>query len=151
MEVILLENIKNIGKQFSLKRVSDGYARNFLIPKGLAEIATADRIKSLKSKITSAKEAEKIAAEEYAKLASELQDKQFELHAKANEEGGLYASVDAAQIAGLLQESSYTAITKEQVDLSHPIKTTGAHAVILKLNDLHKATITVNIVSTDHE
>lgn len=151
MEVILLENVKNVGQRFTRKQVSDGYARNFLLPKGLAEIATEARLKSLKSKINSAKEAEKIAVEEYAKLTEELQGKQFELHAKANEEGGLYASVDTEQVAGLLQEKGHTAITKEQVDLASPIKTTGAHAVILKLDTEHTATVTVNIVNTDHE
>lgn len=151
MQVILLENIKNIGKRFTVKSVSDGYARNFLIPRGLAEVATPKKLESLKSRIIAATSAEKLAESEYTKLVSELSDKQFELHAKASEEGSLYAAIDDKQIAGLLQENGHTMITDEYVDLARPIKTVGAHNVIIKFSDAHQATIIVNVVKTDHE
>lgn len=149
MKVILLEDIEKLGKKFEVVEVADGYARNFLIPKNLAEPAT----KETRERLKVLKEAEvKRAEEELAKiqeLATKLDGQEIEIKAKLKEDGGLFGSINAASIAEALAKQGLY-IKKSWVKLEKPIKEVGEYDVVLELEHGLEAKIKV-IVGEEKE
>lgn len=131
MKVILLRDVEKLGKKFDVKEVADGYARNFLIPKGLAKPATESALKTL--------EAEKAAAEAMAvedlkkteEMVAALDGQEIEIPAKAGEDGKLYGSLTPLKIAKTLKDKGME-IKKNQIKLSAPIKEVGEHEIIIE-------------------
>ena len=143
MEVVLLKEVKRLGKAGEVKRVADGYARNYLIPRGLAVAATEAMIKQLAERNASAAQREakaKAAAE--AKAAS-LHNIELVFKAKAGESGRLYGSVTNADIAEQLSQRIGEEIDKRRVLLEDPIKEVGRFKVDVKLHSDVKITVTV--------
>ena len=133
MKVIFLQDVKGQGKKGDMKEVSDGYARNYLLPRGLATQATADNLNALKikEKAAAAKAAkEKALAEENAK---KLEGVQVIIRAKAGSSGKLFGAVTSAEIASALKEQFGIDIEKNKIVQSEPIKTYGAYTVKAKL------------------
>jgi large subunit ribosomal protein L9 len=133
MRVILKKDVDKIGKAGELLEVSDGYARNFLLPKNLAEEATAGKITELQSLQQNRKmkeDKEKSAAEENKKR---LQDKAIRVFASAGENGKLFGSVTAAQIAEALEAQYRVKIDKRNIKLAEPVKQPGNHSVGVRL------------------
>lgn len=132
MKVILLQDVKGQGKKGELVEVNEGYARNFLIKKGLAEVATASKINDLNQKKASADfhRAEEIKATQA--LAKELNGKTFTVKIKAGQGGKVFGSVTGANISDALQTAGYS-VDKKKVVLAQPIKNVGAYEVDLKL------------------
>lgn len=132
MKVILLQDVKGQGKKGEVVEVNEGYARNFLIKKGLAEIATAMKINDLNQKKAAADfhKAEEVKAMQA--LAAELRGKNFTVKIKAGQGGKVFGSVTGANIADALQAAGYS-IDKKKVVLTSPIKTLGNYDVDLKL------------------
>jgi large subunit ribosomal protein L9 len=132
VKVILLEDIRNLGEKGEVKVVKDGYARNYLLPRGLAVEATKSRLLELE------KEKQKRAREEVAKeqearkIAQELEGMSVVLEAKAGEEGKLFGSITSADIAENIKAKGF-AITKRQVVLPESIKNLGVTSVEIKL------------------
>jgi large subunit ribosomal protein L9 len=128
MRVILLQNIEKIGKKREIKKVADGYARNFLFPKNLAVLATAEELE----KNDELKEAEAKQAEEelllFQEIAGQIDGLELEIAAKVSEEGNLYGAVNEAQIAEALTAKGF-AVKKEQVKLETPIKELGEYEI----------------------
>ena len=134
MQVILKKDVNKIGKAGELLEVSDGYARNFLIPRGLADEATAGRIADLNTRQQNRKvkeDKEKQAAEERKKL---LQDKEIRVTASAGESGKLFGSVTTAQIAEALEAQYTIKVDKRDIKLAEPVKQPGSHAVSIRLH-----------------
>lgn len=132
MKVILLKNVQNLGKQGEIKEVSLGYARNFLIPKGLADTATNELIAQLESrrqKETKRAELDLIKTEE---LAGRLEGSVVNISSKVTDQGTLYAAVTPAKISSALKTKGFN-IFKEQV-MTAPIKEVGEHEVVIKLD-----------------
>jgi len=145
MQVILKKDVNKIGKAGQLLEVSDGYARNFLFPRDLAEEATAGKIADLNARQQSRKareDKEKQAAEEKKKL---LQDKVLHVTASAGESGKLFGSVTAAQIAEALLAQYMVKADKRDIKLAEPVKQPGNHAVSIRLHAGVQADMTLSV------
>ncbi len=149
MEVILREDLDNLGTRGQVVRVADGYARNFLLPKRLAVAATESNKKIVEQERQAAlrREAkEKSSAEELAKLLSTVM---LATTQKAGEADVLFGSVTAKDIAEMLEKQSYK-IDRKKIVLDSPIKTLGEHKVAIKLHREVTAEVTV-VVSKEAE
>ncbi|MBQ4116024.1 MAG: 50S ribosomal protein L9 [Clostridia bacterium] len=147
MKVILTQDVKSQGKKGQLINVSDGYARNFLLPKGLAVEADATAMNDLKNKESSRLhkiELEKQAANDIAK---KLETITVKLQAKAGADGRLYGSVTSLDIANALEEQHKIQVDKRKIQLSDPLKTFGVHTVSVKLYT--EITGKINVVISD--
>ena len=134
MQVILKKDVNKVGKAGQLLEVSDGYARNFLLPRNLAEEATAGKIADLNARQQSRKvreDKEKQAAEEHRKL---LQDKVVRVAASAGESGKLFGSVTTTQIAEALEAQYMIKVDKRDIKLAEPVKQPGNHAISIRLH-----------------
>lgn len=131
MRVILLQDIEKLGKKYEVKEVANGYARNFLFPKGLAEPATESALKELEAK----KAALELVAEADLKITEELvanlDGQEIEITAKIDEEGKLYGSITPLRIVKALQKKGFD-IKKSQVKLEEPIKDVGEYDVVIE-------------------
>jgi len=131
MKVILKEDILHIGKRYDVKEVSDGYARNFLLPRKLAEIATESGLKALEAR---RERAEREKSEECARLqalAEKLKLMQLSFKVKMGEKGKAFGSITPAKIRDALKKQGI-AVEKEWILLGEPIKTMGEHTVPIK-------------------
>jgi large subunit ribosomal protein L9 len=133
MRVILKKDVDKIGSAGQLLEVSDGYARNFLLPKGFAEEATAGKIaelQELKQNRKIKEDKEKSAAEEDKKR---LQGKVIRVLASAGENGKLFGSITAAQVAEALEAQHSIKADKRGIKLAEPVKQAGNHSVAIRL------------------
>ena len=133
MKVILKAEVKKLGRAGDLVEVSDGYARNFLFPRGLADEATAGKIADLKERQLNKKLKEDKLKQEAEVAKKALQGKVVRVTATGGESGKLFGSVTAAQIAEALSEQYQIEMDKRDVRTSEPIKQPGSHPVTLRL------------------
>jgi large subunit ribosomal protein L9 len=137
IELILRQDVESLGRAGELVRVKPGYARNFLLPRGLAYEATEGNKKRIagETRARAARQAsEKTEAEA---IAARLGALELTLRSKAGEEGKLFGSVTAQDIAGALERAGHT-VDRRRIELEHPIKTLGAHTVAIRLHpDVH--------------
>jgi large subunit ribosomal protein L9 len=146
MEVILREDVQTLGKAGELVRVKPGYARNFLLPRGLAYEATEGNKKRIAAETrarTNRQQAEKLEAERVAQTLGGLT---VTLAGKAGEEGRLFGSVTAQDIADALARQGH-AVDRRRLELEHPIKTLGHHTVAVRLHPEVHAEIRVQVVA----
>ncbi len=132
MKVILLQDVARIGRKGEVKNVSDGYAGNFLLPKKLAQVATPNIVASaekLKKQTQQDKEVQKNILD---KNIAGLKDLKVELKAKANEKGHLFSIVHPDEISKILKEKYHLDIPSRIIEISKPIKETGAHTLKAK-------------------
>ena len=134
MKVVLLKDVKNIGKRDDIVNVSDGYARNFLFPQRLAAEATAGTLKEIGKKRAAqdARDAEALA--EAKAQAEALKGKVVELAIKYGSQGRLYGSVTAAEVAEAVQKQHGYAADKRKIDLGDPIKEVGDREIAIRLH-----------------
>jgi len=131
MKVILLQDVKDLGKKFDVKNVKDGYGHNFLLPRNLAKIATAKSIKELETqKIIWQKEEDEIK-NKLETLSKEFQEKEFHFTLKTGEKGEVFGSISKADIKKLITPSLFN--NDVEINLEKPIKTLGAHQVEINL------------------
>jgi len=143
MKVILMADVKTLGRRGEVVEVSDGYARNFLYPQNLAVQATADALRRLKEQEAAAERRVKKGMKEAAKLAGALEGFELVLKEKVSESGKLYAAVTAKAIAKALKKAKFD-IEDDMVELD-PIKETGEREVTVNLPHGFEATIRVRI------
>ncbi|MBR0456349.1 MAG: 50S ribosomal protein L9 [Firmicutes bacterium] len=145
MVVILLKDVKGTGKAGDVVKVSDGYARNMLIPKGLAKEATQGNVRNLEKQkaIAEEKRAEERAAAQ--KKAEELEKITLIVKSKGGENGKLFGSVTSMDIAKALQEQEGITIDKKKIDIPGPIKQAGKSQAVIKLYQDVSAKITVEV------
>ena len=144
MRVILTNTIRKLGRAGEVKEVADGYARNFLIPKGLAALATPKKIQGLLTEDAHRAAQEARERERAKRLAQTLAGTTLSLTLSANEEGTLYAAVRAREVADALAERGL-AVEAEQVELSkEPIKRTGKYFVRILFRNA-EAMLTVRV------
>lgn len=146
MKVILLEDIRGTGKAGDVANVSDGYARNMLIPRGLAVEATAQNIKQLEKKKEAM--AKKFAEDKAAalELKKKLEEVTVEVKTKAGKDGKVFGSVTSKDIADALNQMGFD-IDKKKIQLDSPIKATGMTDVNVKLFTEISGKVKVNVVS----
>jgi len=145
IEVILREDVQSLGKAGALVRVKPGYARNFLLPRGLAYEATEGNKKRIAAE-TKARESR--ASEERAKAqgtADQLAGVAVTIAAKAGEGDRLFGSVTAQDIADALERAGHP-VDKRKIELSHPIKQLGEHSVPVRLHSEVQAAVRVTVV-----
>jgi large subunit ribosomal protein L9 len=150
MEVILLERVGRLGKMGDVVSVKNGYARNFLLPRGKALRANDDNKKQFeqqREKLEEQNTKNKNAAE---KLAKKLDGKTFTAIRQAGETGHLYGSVSTKEIADLVSSGDIT-VERAQVRLDVPIKAIGLHKIILHLHGEVDAYVTINVARTPDE
>ena len=140
MEVILLEDVKTLGKKGQIVKINDGYARNFVLPKKLGIEATPKNLNDLKLQ---KKREEKEAAEE---LAASIEDKAVTLSMKTGEGGKTFGTISTKEIATAAKEQLGLEVDKKKMKLDEPIKTLGTHIVALKLHKDVTAKLTVKVV-----
>ena len=145
MKVILLEDVKSLGKKGEIVNVNDGYARNFIFKKNLGLEATPKNLNDLKLK---KKNDEKLAAEHLEKaqnLAKELADKSVTLSIKAGSDGRTFGSVSSKEIAVAVKEQLGYDLDKKKMSLKEPIKNIGTFHVPMKLHPKVTVELTVNV------
>ena len=133
MKVILTKDVKSQGKKGDLIDVSDGYAKNFLLPKGLAIIAGAKEMNELKNKESAEKFKIETERNEAKQLAAKLEGIVVKVTATAGAEGKLYGSVTSMEIAEILAKDHGIAIDKRKIVMGEPIKTFGSFTFDVKL------------------
>ncbi len=133
MKVILLQDIQGTGKKDQILEISDGYARNYLLPRKLAKEATAEAANALEKSRGADKHREEVRRQEAEKRARELKGKVVQLTVKGGENGKLYGSVTNDQIASALKEQHGIEIDKRKLEQEEPIKKEGQAFVTLKL------------------
>lgn len=145
MKVILLQDVKGKGKKGQMLEVSDGYARNFMLPKKLAIEATADAINTMRMNDKAA--AEKAAREraEALEISKQLREMTVVVTAKGGGAGKLFGSVTNQEIADALKAQSGIALDKRKIVVSDPIKNVGTYTVQCKLGYEITAPLTVKI------
>jgi large subunit ribosomal protein L9 len=146
MEVILRDDVKSLGRAGELVRVKPGYARNYLLPHGLAYEATEGNKKRIAAEgraRTTRQQAERAESE---KVAAALSGVTVTLTGKAGEEGKLFGSITAQDLADALARQGHE-VDKRRIELEHPIKTLGQHTVGIRLpNEVH-AEVRVSVVA----
>ena len=146
MEIVLLEDVKALGKKGQVVKVNDGYARNFILPKKLGVEATAKNLNDLK--LQKANE-DKIAAEQLAaakELGEKLEKATVTLAIKAGEGGRAFGSVSSKEIGKAIQEQLGLEVDKKKIVLNDPIKSIGSFEVPVKLHKDVTAKLAVKVV-----
>ena len=133
MKVILLQDIKGTGKKDQILEISDGYARNFLLPRKLAREATAEALNSVERSKSADRHREEVKRQEAEKLARDLKGKVVQLSVRGGENGKIYGSVTNDQIAKAMSEQLGIEVDKRKIDVEEPIKNAGQVFVNLKL------------------
>ena len=148
MRIILLKDIEKLGRKNDVKEVKDGYARNFLIPQGLAKIATKQALKMLENqKKIEEKRAEK-ELEKIQKLITMIDGQEIIIAVKIGEKGQLFESITVQKISEKLKELGFE-IKKSQIEITESIKELGEFPVKIKFEHNLEAEIKVIIKSDD--
>lgn len=146
MKVIFLQDVKGTAKKGDVKEVSDGYARNFLLGKGLAVEATAKNMSDLAGKKASEQHKADVARQEALDAAAKLKGQKVVCKSKAGQGGKLFGSVTAANIAGLISEQLGVETDKKKVSLNTEIKAFGTYTAEVKLMAGISEKVTVEVV-----
>ena len=133
MEVILRQAVDNLGHTGDIVKVSPGYARNFLLPRGLAYEATTGNKKRLEQERNRLEAAESERKGKASELATRIEQASLTFSARVGEEGKLFGSVGAADIAAELEKQGLH-VEKRQIDLHEPIKALGVYRVPIRLH-----------------
>lgn len=142
MKVILLQDVKKVGKKFEVKEVADGYARNFLLSKNLAREATEETLTWLHTQKKILEEKASEALKEVQEIASRMDDLEVIVPVKVGAEGQLFESISVQKIADQLKAMGFS-IKKDQIELKEPIKELGEFPAKVKFEHNLEATISV--------
>ena len=150
MQVILKKDVQNVGEAGDLVNVKDGYARNFLIPKNFAEVATEGALKNREQNIARIKaKQEKLHQEALDKAAQIEKLGQIELTAKAGESGKLFGTITTKKLCEELKEKANIEIDRKNVSLNAPINKIGEFTMLIKLTSKVKTELKVVITASE--
>jgi large subunit ribosomal protein L9 len=141
MKIILIEDLRGLGKKFDVKEVNDGYARNFLLPNKLAEQATPSALKKLASMKEEHDQKEKELITHLAELARKISETKIEFFLKTDKSGAVFGSVNKESILKALREHELVLTERVDIDLKYPLKELGEYSVPVDL----KKGITANL------
>jgi large subunit ribosomal protein L9 len=144
MKIVFLKDVSSKGKAGEIREVADGYARNFLFPKGLALPATQEAIKSAKAKAEEKARHQLHLQEELSELAKLIDGKEVYFKARAGEKGQLHGSITSADIAKELSKLADVEIDKKKIELDEPLRHLGSHEV--KINFLKEVEAKVQVI-----
>ncbi|KAA9005154.1 50S ribosomal protein L9 [Paenibacillus spiritus] len=145
MKVIFLKDVKGQGKKGQVKEVSEGYATNFLLPRGMARPATEGNVKTLENQAAAEQRRKENEKEEAKQLAEKLNELTLNLKAKAGEGGRLFGAITSKQIAEQLASSHGIALDKRKIELGDPIRHLGGFQINVKLHTEVKAVLKVQV------
>ncbi|WP_410512902.1 50S ribosomal protein L9 [Paenibacillus sp. BR2-3] len=145
MKVIFIKDVKGQGKKGQVKEVSEGYAANFLLPRGLVRPATDGNVKTLENQAAAEQRRKDNEKEEAQKLGKKLDELTLSMKAKAGEGGRLFGAITSKQIAETLASVQGIVIDKRKIELNEPIRHLGVTQVIVKLHTEVKATLKVQV------
>ena len=146
MKVILLEDVKPLGTKGDLCEVSDGYARNFIIPKKKGVEATPENLNNLKLKKANDAKVAKENLENAQALAQKLAQQPVTMKVKVGEGGKLFGAIASKEIAAAVLDQAGLDVDKKKIVLAEPIKTLGEHVVKVRLHKDVSASLTINVV-----
>lgn len=151
MKVILLKDVEKLGAAGTIQVVKDGFARNYLIPQGFAEMATPGRVKQAEERLQASER--RIAKEEEAQrsLAERIEGLRLEMVARVGDQGRLYGSITNQTIAEEISKLLGEEIDRRKVLLDDPIRTVGEHQVTVHLVGRLRPTVTVVVTSEGGE
>ena len=147
MKVILLEDVKSLGKKGQIVNVSDGYARNFVLPKKLGLEATSKNLNDLKLQKANEEKVAQQILDEAKELAKKVEAGKVEVKIKVGEGGRTFGSVSTKEIAVAVKEQMGYDIDKKKIQLKDAIKTLGTHVVPVKLHQ--KVTADLKVIVTE--
>lgn len=146
MKVILLQEVKKLGKKGEIMEVAEGYARNFLLPKKLAAPATADTLNQLQQQKSAAADRQKRLLEEAKLLAAQLGQIEVKVKAKAGEGGKLFGAVTTKDIADAAKVQHGVELDRRKMEITDPIKNLGQTSVVMKIHPEVTAEIKVQVI-----
>lgn len=145
MKVILLEDVKKLGKKGQIVEVAEGYGNNFLIRRGLAAPGTNSNINNAKQKIAAKKHKKQVAKDEAVILASQLEKVEVNCPIQVGEEGRVFGSVTAKDISEAIQAKYKVDVDKKKIEVKSPLKVLGTYNVIIRVHPEITATIKVHV------
>lgn len=146
MKVILLQDVRGQGKKGEMVNVSDGYARNFLFPRKLAQEATVDNVNTMRMNDKAKREKEQRAREEAAAMAAKLRELTLTVQAKGGGAGRLFGSVTSQEISDALKAQEGLELDRRKIVIEEAIKTVGLYTVKVKLGFGIDAPLKVNVI-----
>ncbi|SDM05617.1 50S ribosomal protein L9 [Halarsenatibacter silvermanii] len=150
MKIILKEEVENLGEAGEIVEVADGYGRNYLIPQGLAEMATEGKIQQIREKQRARERRKEERRQKAQKTADELSDETFEIAVKAGEQDRLFGSVTTQDIEEVVAEAGYN-IDRRDIEMEENIKELGEHTLIVKLFEDVTAEINLEVVPREKD
>jgi large subunit ribosomal protein L9 len=145
MKVILLQDIKNVGRKEQVLEANDGYARNYLFPKKLAIEATKDNMAKLQAKKTSEANKKKAEIDANKEIAKKIEKMELTIKAKVGENSKIFGGITSKEIAEELKKQHNFEIDKKKIVLKETIKNLGRYTAELKFGDGINAKLTVNV------
>ncbi len=146
MQVILKQDVEKIGQRGEIVDVSRGYVRNFLVPRGLAEMATPGRLEEVRREMEEAEERDRRMAERAGEIAATLNKSVITIEARTGEDERLFGSVTAANIASAIEKARGVRVDRRRVRLDEPIKSLGTHQVPIQVHGDVEANVKVIVV-----
>ncbi len=151
MRIILASDLDNLGRKGDVVAVADGYARNFLLPKGLAIVATKGALRQADQMRRAREEAERRARDAASRSAALLRAEPVYISARAGDAGRLFGSVTKSDVARAIHEQLGEDIDRHQVRLDDPIRSVGTHQVSVHVHDDINAPVTVEVIPHEDE
>ncbi|MDI9504692.1 MAG: 50S ribosomal protein L9 [Candidatus Excrementavichristensenella sp.] len=148
MKVILLQDIRGTGKKDQIIEVSDGYARNYLLPRKMAREATKEALHSIEKAKAAEKYREEVKRAEAEQMARELKGKVVIVNARGGEGGKLYGSVTGQEIANAMKEQLGLSVDKRKIELDEPVRSAGQTLFTVRLAAGISARLILNVVVT---
>lgn len=145
MKVILQQDVKGQGKKGQMVNVSDGYARNFLLPRGLAIEANNANVNTMNTQNAAKEHHKEMALKAAQDLAAQIEGKTVTLTAKMGENGKLFGSITVKEIAEAIEKSLGVAVDKKKIDMKGTIKGAGVYTVTVKLHTAVSAQVNVAV------
>jgi large subunit ribosomal protein L9 len=146
MQVILKQDVMKIGRRGDIVDVSRGYVRNFLVPRGLAEMATPTRLEEVRREMAEAEERNRRMAERAGEIAETLNKSVITIEARTGEDERLFGSVTAANIAEAIDRARGVRVDRRRIRLEEPIRSLGTHQVPIQVHGDVEASVKVIVV-----
>ncbi len=146
MQVILKQDVEKIGQRGDIVEVSRGYVRNFLVPRGLAEVATPTKMEEARRQMLEAEERDRRMAERASEIAETLNKSVITIEARTGEGERLFGSVTAANIVSAIERARGVRLDRRRVKLDEPIKSLGTHQVPIQVHGDIEASVKVIVV-----
>lgn len=146
MKVILLEDVKKLGKKGEIIEVSEGYGRNYLMPRKLAAPGTSENINNAKQKQAAAKHKASVATDEARILASQLKKVELTIPVKVGEGGKIFGAITGKTVSEAAKEQYQLDLDKKKVEIKEPIKALGTYDVLIRVHPEITSTIKLHVV-----